>query len=85
MKTLGPLSGSVTVGRPWHRRTAEAASRLARATAALGRFGNVRCRVGCLGPGYQGRTLQPGGVALNKTGGLVIADTGNHRIRAVSG
>jgi len=33
VKTFGPLSGSVTVGRPWHRRTAEAASRLARAAA----------------------------------------------------
>jgi hypothetical protein len=36
------------------------------------------------GPATKAELFNPGGVALNKTGGLVIADTGNHRIRAVS-
>jgi len=43
---------------------------------------------GCFGdggPATQAGLFSPGGVALNKTGGLVIADTSNHRIRAVSG
>jgi hypothetical protein len=37
------------------------------------------------GPATQAELFNPAGVALNKTGGFVIADTGNHRIRAVSG
>jgi serine/threonine-protein kinase len=37
------------------------------------------------GPATKAELFNPGGVALNKTGGLVIADTSNHRIRAVSG
>jgi len=37
------------------------------------------------GPATKAELFIPGGVAVNKTGGLVIADTGNHRIRAVSG
>ena len=37
------------------------------------------------GPATKAGLFNPGGVALNKTGGLVIADTSNHRIRRVSG
>ena len=37
------------------------------------------------GPASKAELFNPGGVALNKTGGLVIADTSNHRIRAVCG
>jgi len=37
------------------------------------------------GPATKAGLSVPGGVALNGTGGLVIADTGNQRIRVVSG
>jgi len=37
------------------------------------------------GPATKAGLLAPGGVTLNGTGGLLIADTANHRIRLVSG
>jgi hypothetical protein len=37
------------------------------------------------GPATKAGLFNPGGVVLNKAGGLLIADTSNHRIRAVSG